>query len=420
MKAFLAIFTLEFRAVVRSRALAILLALSVAWMFAMPLVVKSDGSDEGARVMYVQYALGGVFALTLVALVAAAAGSLAKDRAGRRLALTLVRPVGPAVIALARFAALVSAGAVVLAVAAGILAARSDLSRGCDHVLSPVMESPRAEAERMYEVFMQDPDTPREVREAKREEVVRILTQRAAEHYQSIATNATAKWIFRVPADAASGPFAVRLRFTNMYDMREDVAGEFRLGGFAGEIRDVTKSVTRVPLEGAPGAAPAEELVFANRGAGELMLRPRRDIGLLVGADGFGMNLVRAYLELVAVLGAALAVALFLGAGLGRSTAVFAAVTLLVIAAISPAVVEQCPVELDTARGDRIGLALTRFAAAVTSPLTAASPLEHLAADECIEADEVGLVMAVDLVLFPLVFALLSAAVLPRKNEEGD
>ena len=119
------------------------------------------------------------------------------------------------------------------------------------------------------------------------------------------------------------------------------------------------------------------------------------------------------------MLTVALSVAVFLGAGLGRSTAVFTAVTLLVIATVSPAVMEECPQELDTARGDRIGLALTRFAAAVTAPLTAVSPLEHLAADECLETDEFVRTLAVDFVLFPLVFALLSAAVLPRKGEEA-
>lgn len=418
MKGLFAIFTLEFRALVRSRALAILLGLSVLWMFVMPFVVKSDGSDEGARQMYVEYALGGVFALTLVALTASAAGTLAKDRTGRRLALTLVRPVASCTVALGRIAALSFGGAAVLAVATGILALRSDLRRPCDHVLSPLMESPRTEAERMYEVFLHDPDTPKEVLEAKREDVVRILTQRAAEHYQSIPTNATASWSFEVPDAAAKGPFAVRLRFTNMYDMREDVAGRFSFGGLSGEIRDVTKAVTRIALTGT-AEARAQELVFANEGKGELMLRPRRDIQLLAEADGFGWNLLRAYLELVAVLTVALSVAVFLGAGLGRSTAVFTAVTLLVIATVSPAVMEECPQELDTARGDRIGLALTRFAAAVTAPLTAVSPLEHLAADECLETDEFVRTLAVDFVLFPLVFALLSAAVLPRKGEEA-
>lgn len=419
MKQLWEIFRLEIRAIVRSRALALLLVASAGWMFAMPYLVKSDGTEEGARQMYVQYALGGVFAIVVVSLVAAAAGSLAKDRAGKRLQLTQVRPVRFMTMALGRIAAFAATGAFVLAVAAGILAARVELSRPCDHVLSPVMESPQAEAERMYEEYMKDPDTPKEVREAPKDDVVRILRQRASEHYQEIPTNAVESWTFALPAREAEAAVAVRLKFTNMYDVREDVAGMFLLGGMSGVVSNVTKSVTKVPLAGAAESLAAGEgrLLFRNEGKGAVMLRPRRDINLLVGADTFAWNLVRAWAELVSLLTLSVAFAVFLGGSLGRSTAVFTALTMLAIAVLSPAVIEECPYEVDTTHGDRIGLALTHFARAATSPFSAVTPLEHLAADECVERSEVFRTFAVDFVALPLAFAFLAALVIPRKQE---
>ena len=95
MKALWNIIKLELLANLRSRAFFLLTSASVLWMLVMPSVVKSDGTDEGARQLYVHYSLGGVFALVLVSLAAAAAGSLSRDRAAKRLQLTMVRPVPP-------------------------------------------------------------------------------------------------------------------------------------------------------------------------------------------------------------------------------------------------------------------------------------------------------------------------------------
>ena len=77
----------------------------------------------------------------------------------------------------------------------------------------------------------------------------------------------------------------------------------------------------------------------------------------------------------------------------------------------------QYPDALETDLGDRIGLAITRFAAEVTRPVSAASPLEALAKDECVEAEEVARLALTDLVAFPLALAFLSAFILPRKQE---
>ena len=187
MRPLLEIVRLELRRLWRSRAALALLGLSLVWMFAMPHVLKSDGTPGGARELYVHFSLGGAFALTLIALASSAASSLSRERDEKRLQLTLVRPVRFFAVALARMIALVAVGAANLAICAAVLAFSTDTAIRCSRVVSPVMISPRAEAELMYDEFMKDPETPPEVKKTKKSVVLRLLTQKAVDNYQSIA-----------------------------------------------------------------------------------------------------------------------------------------------------------------------------------------------------------------------------------------
>ena len=417
MRRFLEIFGLELRALVRSRSLAILLVAAVAWMLAMPYVVHGDGTVEGAREIYVRYSLGGVFVLLAVSLLAAATGTIARERSARRLQLTMVRPVRYFTIALGKVAALSVVGAFVLAVAAGVLCVKVDVTRPCSHVLSPILPSPQEEAQEMYEVFMRDPETPAAVKKAKKSAVLRLLTQRAIDHYQTITTNAMVSWRFPLAADGADTA-QVRMRFSAQFDMRRDVCGRFTMDDLSVPVSNVTQSVVLVPLgQLRPGLSG--ELSFRNEGDSALMLRPRRDINLLLRADSFLWNLVRAYLELVALLTLIIAFGVALSSALGRPVALFVAIVTLVVSAISPSVLEQYPDPLDANAVDRIGLVMTRFAAQVTHPVSALSPLEALSNDECVEWTETARTLLADVCLLPLLLALLAALVMPRKQEEA-
>jgi len=417
MTSFWRIFWLELTAFVRSKALAWLVVASVAWMLVFPYLVRGDGTAEGARELYIHFSLGGVFALLVVSLLGSATGSIASDREAKRLQLTMVRPVRYAVIALGKIAAHVAVGAFIAAVAFAVLAFRMDLSRPCSHVLSPVMPSPQEEARAMYESFMADPSTPDAVKKAKKGAVLRLLAQRAVDNYQTIATNSTAVWRFESPclSDAAAKNVAVRMRFTNEFDMRRDLIGSFRLGGMSGAISNTTQAVLSVPLE---GSSLSDQLEFSNGGAHSLMIRPRKDLNLLVEADAFGWNLLRAYVEVVAVLTLIISFGVLLSAGLGRPVAMFVAFVTLIVGEMSPSVAEQYPDELETNMVDRIGLGITRFVAEVTRPVSSLSPLEALAKDECIESVSVMRIAGFDLLLLPIAMSLLAAIVIPRKQDD--
>ena len=419
MTSFWRIFSLEFTGFVRSKALALLVVASVAWMLAAPYIFKGDGTASGARELSLLYSLGGVVALLAVTLLTSATGAFARERAAKRLQLTLVRPVRAFTLALAKTMALTAAGALVLAVAAAVEAVRSDCSRPCRHVLSPVLPSPREEAREMYASYMQDPQTPLMVKRARKSVVLRLLEQRACDRYESVPTNSAARWSFRVPASLASrAPLAAQLRLTNMYEMRDDVAGDISFGAATGAVSNVTKALIEVPLLGsAADVMDCGELVFRNRGKSAVMLRPRRDVHLLVPADAFCWNLLRTYLQLVSLLSLLVAFGVFLGAALGRPVALFVAVVLLLLSEMSPSVLQQYPDELEKDPVDAIGLFLTRAVVSFTHPVSSLQPLSAFSQDACVEVRDVARSIASNTILLPLLLAALSALVIPRKTE---
>lgn len=418
MTSFWRIFSLELTAFVRSKALLILLAVALAWMFAAPCLLTGDGTVEGSRVLSLHYSLGGVAAILIVALLVSATGSIAGERAEKRLQLTIVRPVRYFTVALAKIAALVSVGAAVLGAAVAVEAARADLSTTCRHVLSPILPTPKEEAAIMYDSYMKSPHTPDAVKRARKSVVLRILEQRAIDRYDTILTNEVAQWRFRLPDDLRmSECVSARLRFTNAYDLRQNVCGVLECGGLRGALTNITQMVVDVPLVGGEGSSAGETLSFMNEGGTAVMLRPRRDVNLLIPADAFGWNLLRAYVELVSLLSIIVSFGVFLGAGLGRPVALFTAVVMLAVSEMSPSVTQQYPDELDASRADAIGLYITRAATDFTHPVSSLEPLSKLSEDACVEPREVVRAVVANMLFAPIVFALLSALAMARKTE---
>lgn len=425
MRSFWQIFWLELKAFRRSHALALLGFAAAVWMFAAPYVLVGDGTAKGARELVVRYSLGGVFILTVIALVASATGSLARERTAKRLQLTLVRPVSRWVIAAAKSAALTSVGATILAFAVLVTFIREgNPDRQCNRVLYPILPSAREEAKAMYANYISSPDTPEVFKRTKKDIALRMLENRVIDRYETIPTNGVVRWKFDFPLSEQAGlpsAIAVRLHFSGAYNRRELAFGKLSIAGYAGTISNLTQSVVSVPLviSKANRPSPVKELVFANRGATALQFRPRRDVQLLIPSDGFGWNLLRTYFELVSILALLIAFGLFLSASLGRPVAVFVAFAVLALGEMSPSVIASYPDDLEENAADRIGLVLTRAAAEVTSPVASLNPLEKLAMDDRVEPQEVLRVILLDLLAVPAILFILAAVVLSRKHD-GD
>ena len=419
MKGLLAIFLNECRTVLRSKTLAMLLIAGVAWMFAAPCLFTGDGTVSGLREMSLHYSLGGVAALLAVALLISATGSIAKERSAKRLALTMVRPVRYFNIALGKTLAHALCGALVLAVCAVIEAVRSpDVT--CRHVLKPVMPTLRQEAESMYDYYIANSNTPARVKAARRDVVIRMLMNSAKDRYDTVETNACFAWKFDLPKglDGRVGQYSARFRFSANFDQREDVRGRLAFEEFRGVVSNITQSVIEIPLSlSSLPPSPDGELIFRNDGKTPVMLRPRRDVELLTPGDPFVWNLARAYVELVAMLTLLISFGIFLGASLGRPAALFTAISILLLSEMAPSVIDQYADELETDKVDAVGLAITRVAMTVTRPVSSLRPLEALSLDECVEPKEVVSVFLIDCIGLPLIFMLLSALVIPRKQE---
>lgn len=420
MKAFASIVRLELVAAVRSKMLAALTGAAVLWMFVLPRFLRDDGTAEGAFELHVRYSLGVVFALVVVSLAAAAAGTLSRDRDAMRLQLTLVRPVRRFAVALGRIVALTAVGAFVLGVAAAILQIREGAGKTCDHAVAPVVSDPAAEAERLYAEYEKNfPDFKEQAAEVGKADIIKYLKQYVCDQFQSVAAGETAEWRFEPPPDAAAG-LAVRVRLADMFGRLDRVSGEFSYGDLHGDLSHITRTLARVDLErGEPQESPdakAGTLVFRNGGKATVSVNPRRDLHLLVAAGGYGANVFRAWLELVCILAAVVSMSAFFGSALGRSVATFAAMAYLFASVVGPSVIEDRPDPVTMTRMERFTMGVADFSSALTSPMNSCAPVSALESRECVEWREVARVAGLNVLLFPLVFSLLAGLAMSVKQ----
>lgn len=420
-------FRLELLALVRSWAAALLVGASLAWTFAAPFVLKGDGTDSGWFELVVRYSLGIVFALTLVTLAAAAAGTLAKERAAKRLQLTLVRPVPRFSVALGRMLAMTAVGSFVLALSGvaltgslGSFQKETGYAETCDHVLSPVLEPSEEVVDRMFNERVEQYPDFRELVEKQGETYAREFLRTWVKNnmYQTIRAGQGTNWVFDVSSIGEGSAVAVRVRMTDVFDRLEQTEGVFRLGDRIGRISHVNKSLVRIPLERAEaGSGPENELRFDNNGSLSISLCPRRDLHLLVRADSFGWNVFRAWLQLTSILALVVSVAMLMGACLSRSVSVYVVLSLLFMSLVCPTLIDDYPDPSNLDWLDRASLRLTDFAAKVTHPLAAHTPIAHLESASCIEWAEVRGALGWNLCLFPVLSSLLAGLVMSRKQD---
>lgn len=409
-------FLLAWRALLRGHVLTALLALTALAHLLLPAVVRSDGTAESAREVFLRAVPGSVYTVLCVALLACACGLVARARESHRLALAMVRPVSAGAVVFGPLLALVAVAAVVLAFNAGLTCARGGWT-DCRHVYAPVLDPPEKAARQMLQDILADPNTPKEVRSAPRHRLLSILIGREIDRYESIPPGRELAWPF--PAEAASAPTGVvaRIRFSTQFNMRMSLSGDITFGAWSAAVSNNTQAVLEIPLArvGADGTDGVPRLRFRNTGKSTVMLRPRRDVEVLTPADSFGMNMLRATGEMLCVIAFLCAFGLFLSTALSRPVAVFTALVCLVVTEMAPAVLEQYPESLGLPLTDRVGLWLSRGVAFATSAVAGPQPVSDLATGTCVEWSALGYAALVDAVVAP--FVLLScAAYLVRRH----
>ena len=411
-------FLIAWRGLWRGKTLWTLLAAVVAFHLLLPDLVRSDGTVAGAFEMTVRIVSGAVFAVVCAAALAIGAGMFAKEREDELLPLSLVRPAPAFSIAAGRWLAVVLLFALVLlanAVLINIMPPKDGFSPpDCRVHVGPALPPAEVSAALAMEAYLKSDTTPEAVKKSPRAAILALLTAKENERYEVVRPGQTVTWSFE---DVPPGPVAVKTRFSTMYSMKAPLNGVFRFRDCWGTVSNNTQAVLEVPLAACTEANTngSESLSFANTGNNDVMLRPRRDIELLVPGDSFMANSIRSSLEMLALAGLLSAFGLFLSAALSRPVALFTAAVLLAAAMMAPDAVSQFPDEFNATVGEKAGLAISRAVMIFTSAVSEVSPVSDLASGKAIVVPDLLRAILFDLVLIPSLLLAMASFVLRRK-----
>ncbi len=413
-------FILAWRALVRGHVLALLLVATALAHAFLPKLIRSDGTAEGWREMFVRAVPGAAYAFIAVTILACACGFFAQERERFRLSLTVVRPVSAFGVACGKWLALCAVAATALAFSGLLTACRLADAPRCLHHYAPRLPSTAVCAREALAAYLADPQTPESVKQAPRSAVLSLLTNKELDRYDVVRPKTAIDWPFDAALAAKGQEVIVRVRFATQFERRAPFEGQLTFGPYSAPVKHSTQSVLDIPLaEGTTNAAPAGaatvDLHFANTSGETVMLRPRRDLEILTPADSFRGNLVRAGLQMFAAIALLAAFGLFLSASVSRPVALFTATVAVLVALMAPSVVAQFPDEMDTKFTERFGLAVSRLICGLTSTVGEASPLSDLATDTCIEWSALVRGLLVNVLALPAAFLAGCAVVVRRK-----
>lgn len=415
-------FLLAWRALVRGHVLTLLLVATALAHLLLPALVRSDGTTEGWREMFIRAVPGTTYAFTSIALLACACGFFAQERERFRLSLTVVRPASAVGVAFGKWIALCLVGVLVYSFTAALTLVRVPDPPPCMHHFAPTLPPPVEKAREMMDEYLANPKTPEFVKKAPRSAVLRLLTNKELDRYDVIRPGKSISWPFDASLVKTTN-LLVRVRFATQFDLRSPLEGVFTLGDFSAVVSNKTQSVVNVPLKKVERGEKGErgekvgklELKFTNTGRELVMLRPRRDLEVLVPADAFGMNLARAVVQMLVVTALLSAFGLFLSSALSRPVSIFTSLVTVAVALMAPSVVVQFPDEIETTLSNKIGLIISRTVYAFTSTAGEMAPISALATDSCIEWGELLKCTFVSGVLLPLLLLVATAFIVRRK-----
>jgi len=432
---------LAVRAALRTRTVAALLVLLAACVLVLPGVVKGDGTPEGELHILLTYTLSFAFGILCLATLWAACALFAAEIDSARIQLSAVKPVRAVEFWVGKWLALLVMNAVALLVVyAGVYAQvhwrmyrdgweviERPVSR---HVARPLLPTPREEAREIFADLQARDQLPSGYSERT---ILRVLEQKAHEKYSEIPPGGRQAWRFQLRRPLHIGEvIAARMRFETEYNTRTQVSGICRLScvetGRAVEVPldDFTlKEIEFVVDARAFGQIPTEgvrafELSFMHTGdpkrAAGLLLRFRKDVALLTPGGSFWMNMLRAAAVHWSVLALLAAFGLALSVCFSLPVAAFVATMLLVLTMVGNSVVQVVSEEDAQKWRNRAGVLVSRVVHSATRRALQAKPLAALTNGERIDTDMLRTSLGWNALLFPLLLAAASCAVLRRRE----
>ena len=435
---------LSLKASTRTRVVIFLILLQVICALALPRAVKGDGTPAGELEILLTYTLGFSFAIQALATLWASCSLFAGEISSKRIQMTVVKPVGYAVLWLGRWFSLLMLNALILAVVYLLVYLQirgyehqgkwsPDVIPTSRHVARPNLPSPEEAAQAMFRHMKKTNTMPKDLTDAV---VLDALEEQERERYDIINPGDEVKLNFNLPRPVKDGEeITVRLKFDTEYSTRQHVKGVVRLsvkGDVDNSIEQTLNNVTQNELFLTFKASDfisrlktekqlqSFDLSFIFKGEDEkvsaLMLRLRQDVTLMLPGGSFEMNLVRSAFMQGCVLAVLAAFGLMLSACFSFPVASFAATVVLALVMIGGGVLPMVSKEDEKVLSTRIGVEVLRSVRYVTKHSTGSSPLTSVVRSERIERDAMLLSAFWNMGLIPLVFTLLACVALRRRE----
>lgn len=445
-----AIALLTLRGAVRSRMVLLLLGLLVMTVAGLPLTIKGDETVVGEVQILVNYTLGLAMLILSVATLWAGCATVSLEWQRQQLQLVLTKPVHPLLLWLGKWLGLVLLNAVLLLACAGITAGllrwrlRESLA---DPVRRAILDSEiliarrplRAQpvsveaetAQRLREELARGTVPTNEAPEFVRHAIRRSLLTRAF----SVPPGGRRVWAYPHPGPLAKGTdVLLRFRFSSSTLDLQPVRGlwTIRRGDQPPAFQQTTEAPSmawhtlRVPAAPLQGEGPlVVEYANIHSTPVTVVFSPEEGLEVLARAGRFGPNYLRAILVLFGRLVLVSAFGITAGSLFSMPVAAFVSGFLLFLLQIAGYLQTQAaqavvlPARSGGARlGARISQGLFALLHAVVRPLQTPDALDQLALGKLVAWGQVARVALIQGVCYPLLLALLAAAIM-RRREPG-
>jgi hypothetical protein len=456
---------LAVRTAVRSRFLLCLTLLLLVAVLALPFLIKGDGTAAGRVKVLLHYTLGFTALILAATSLWVSCGAISQQVESRQIQVLAVKPVRRWEIWLGNWLGLLAVNALLLALAAGLVAAfvhrtvwssrtgARDRQALLDEVLVarlPVLpvEEPLDEAvSRRLTEWSDEGRIPAGVPQAT---VLSVIRRTIEAERSTVPAGHRKEWIFHMPPACRTESFAVRFQLSASFRDRLPVTGDWTVeragipGAFCFRTENRLNGYHRfvVPPASTPPGAPrgpgrsafsaADPRVvvrFENAPrptSNTAVFDPSGNIELLVPRGGFAGNLLRAVLVLYAQLAVLVAVGLTAGALFSFPVATFVAAAVVLIAVLghsftSAAASEAAhreEIEAPAAPSPALSFAQHTLenADAVVRPLLDTDPLNLLSDGILVPWRSVGLTVGLRAALYAAVAGAVAGWCLKRRE----
>jgi ABC-type transport system involved in multi-copper enzyme maturation permease subunit len=433
---------------VRSRMVLVLLALLALAIVALPLTIKGDGTAQGQVQILLGYTLGAVSLVLSLATLWAGCAAVSTEIEERQLHLVVTKPVHRAQVWLGKWIGLVTVNALLLAASGSFVYAslrwslrRQDFPQaGRERLQAEVLTANRliaatpvdisAEARARLDALKRSGDWMEPLLEA---EALRVIGRDLLTRAYAVPAGSSRRWDFTLPRPLAGDrALLLRFRFAAAALETEPVRGRWRVLAGGDPVFERTEDrlpgaphVLDIPAGPLAGTdALTVEFANANTEPVTVFFDPESGVELLAHERGFEPNFMLALLAILVHLAFLAALGVTAGSLFSMPVASFAAFWFVLLMQLGayihsfaePAFAPAGPAAPPAGAWEPLFRAVFRMLDLVVSPLHGTDPIGLLSGGQAILPAMLLRELLVKLVLYGGLMAVLSSAVLNRRE----